>query len=321
MNNQLVRPTAQLASRAWNNLNGLFAVYKPSGMPVKYVKETIQTSLIEDLNKLEQRPQKQLVKVVQDVARLEDTPNALMAVEVPSFADHPLVRGPLFSRIKVAVVSVGVDTKMSGVMVLSVKDGSKKIESYLGARMPKVYTVKGRFGIATDSHDAEGKIWQKTSFKHVTCEKFDRVISNLERKHQKVLFSNAGVDLESQEAYELAVRGLLRPFGEDLPPLILNIRCIHFEPPDFELEIECIHETAQYLRKIVHDLAQDMKTSAVATLVRRTQDGPLTLDEALLRKQWSLPYIDEGLRTCRPLLKKKMFSVRRKVEGILEETR
>ena len=69
-----------------------------------------------DLNKLEQRPQKQLVKVVQDVARLEDTPNALMAVEVPSFADHPLVRGPLFSRIKVAVVSVGVDTKMSGVM-------------------------------------------------------------------------------------------------------------------------------------------------------------------------------------------------------------
>ena len=47
MNNQLVRPTAQLASRAWKNLNGLFAVYKPSGMPVKYVKETIQTSLIE----------------------------------------------------------------------------------------------------------------------------------------------------------------------------------------------------------------------------------------------------------------------------------
>ena len=48
------------------------------------------------------------------------------------------------------------------------------------------------------------------------------------------------MDLESQEAYELAVRGLLRPFGEDLPPLILNIRCIHFEPPDFELgEYQC----------------------------------------------------------------------------------
>ena len=69
-----------------------------------------------DLNKLEQRPQKSLVKVVQDVARINENPNALTAVRVPSYADHLLVRGPLYSDIKVAVVSGGLDRKMSGVM-------------------------------------------------------------------------------------------------------------------------------------------------------------------------------------------------------------
>ena len=68
------------------------------------------------MNKLRSRPQKTLVKVVQDVARIEENPNALTAVQVPSYADHPLVRGPLYSAVKVAVVSSGVDTKMSGVM-------------------------------------------------------------------------------------------------------------------------------------------------------------------------------------------------------------
>ena len=47
-------------------------------------------------------------------------------------------------------------------------------------------------------------------------------------------YRNCGVDIQSQEAYELAVRGLLHPVGE-IPPLILDAKCINFNPPDFEL--------------------------------------------------------------------------------------
>ncbi|XP_022109803.1 probable tRNA pseudouridine synthase 2 [Acanthaster planci] len=313
--------TVQQAWQAWRSLNGLFAVYKPSGLPPVVVKKMIQSALIEDLNKLEQRPQKSLVKVIQDVARIDEDPNALTAVQVPSFADHVLVRGPLYTDIKVVVASGGLDKKMSGVMVLAVKHGTKDIDTYHASRIPKTYTVKGQFGFATDSHDAEGKIWQKSTYHHVTQEKFDRVISNLQRSHQKAMLSNSGVDLQSQEAYELASRGLLRPFGSKIPPLLLDIRCIQFAPPDFELEIECVKESSQYLRKIVHDLAQDMKTCAVATQVRRTRDGPFTVEHALLRKHWSLPYIAEALRVGRPLVKEALCQTRTQIEGVLEEVR
>ncbi|XP_038046223.1 mitochondrial mRNA pseudouridine synthase Trub2-like isoform X3 [Patiria miniata] len=191
--------------------------------------------LSRDLNKLELRPQKSLAKVVQDIVRIDENPSALTEVRVPSYTEHVLVRGPLYSDIKVAVVSGGLDAKMSGVMVLAVKLGTKDIDTYHTTLMSKTYTIKGQFGFATDNHDADGKIWQKSTFDHVTQEKFERVISNMQRSHQKVMLSNSGVDIQSQEAYELATRGLLRPFGVNIPPLILDMRCTQFKPPDFEL--------------------------------------------------------------------------------------
>ena len=48
------------------------------------------------------------------------------------------------------------------------------------------------------------------------------------------LISYAGVDVESQEAYELASQGLIRP-QEKSPPLIYSIKCVAFDPPNFTL--------------------------------------------------------------------------------------
>ena len=54
-----------------------------------------------------------------------------------------------------------------------------------------------------------------------------------------VHYSAAGVDIQSQEAYELACQGLLRPVADNQPafagPVLYDIRCIHFRPPDFTL--------------------------------------------------------------------------------------
>lgn len=54
-----------------------------------------------------------------------------------------------------------------------------------------------------------------------------------------VLFSSAlyrysKVDMRSQEAYELAVQGLLGPDGKS-EPILTGLRCIHFQPPNFTL--------------------------------------------------------------------------------------
>jgi len=54
-----------------------------------------------------------------------------------------------------------------------------------------------------------------------------------------VCISAAGVDIQSQKAYELACRGLLRPAADSQPafsgPVLYDIRCVQFKPPDFTL--------------------------------------------------------------------------------------
>ncbi|KAF7241114.1 Mitochondrial mRNA pseudouridine synthase Trub2 [Varanus komodoensis] len=119
---------------------------------------------------------------------------------------------------------------------------------------------------------------------------------------------HANIDLKTQEAYELAVKGLIRPM-EKSPPLITAVRCLQFAPPEFQLEIHCLHETQQYLRKIVHEIGLELKSSAVCTQVRRIRDGVFVLDDALLRTEWDLDNI-----------RKAILKSKRKVEAELQNS-
>ena len=43
------------------------------------------------------------------------------------------------------------------------------------------------------------------------------------------------MDLQSQEAYEMAKTGLIRPKNTESGPVIYGMKCIEFNPPDFSL--------------------------------------------------------------------------------------
>lgn len=61
-----------------------------------------------------------------------------------------------------------------------------------------------------------------------------------------------------------------------------------------------MHETQQQLRKLVHEIGLELKTTAVCTQVRRTRDGFFRLDDALLRTQWDLHKIQDAIQAAAP---------------------
>lgn len=67
-----------------------------------------------------------------------------------------------------------------------------------------------------------------------------------------------------------------------------------------------MHETQQYLRKIVHEIGLELKSSAVCTQVRRVRDGVFTLDDALLRSQWNLKNIQNAILDCQLKVKTEL---------------
>lgn len=52
--------------------------------------------------------------------------------------------------------------------------------------------------------------------------------------HGPLLPRYSSLDLQSQEAYEMAVQGVIRPMSKS-PMLVTGIRCLHFAPPEFLL--------------------------------------------------------------------------------------
>ncbi|KGL81000.1 putative tRNA pseudouridine synthase 2, partial [Tinamus guttatus] len=190
-----------------------------------------------------------------------------------------------------------LDTKASGVMVLGIGHGNKLLTDLQNCHLSKVYTVGGLFGKATDDFSDTGKLIEKTTFDHITREKLERILAVIQGTNHKALLMYSNIDMKTQEAYEMAVKGLIRPMGKS-PPIITVIRCLQFALPEFQLEIHCLHETQQYLRKIVHEIGLELKSSAVCTQVRRIRDGVFTLDDALLRTRWNLQSIQNAIWDC-----------------------
>ncbi|XP_033048333.1 mitochondrial mRNA pseudouridine synthase TRUB2 isoform X2 [Trachypithecus francoisi] len=228
----------------------------------------------------------------------EEKELTLTATSVPSLVNHPLVRGPAFTHLKVGM-GHRLDTQASGVLVLGVGHGCRLLTHMYDAHLTKDYTVRGLLGKATDDFCEDGRLVEKTTYDHVTREKLDRILAMIQGSHQKALVMYSNLDLKTQEAYEMAVRGLIRPMNKS-PMLITGIRCLHFAPPEFLLEVQCMHETQKELRKLVHEIGLELKTTAVCSQVRRTRDGFFTLDSALLRTQWDLRNIQDAIRAAAP---------------------
>ncbi|XP_053138409.1 pseudouridylate synthase TRUB2, mitochondrial isoform X2 [Hemicordylus capensis] len=182
-------------------LHGLFAVYKPPGVPWFSVRETVETQLLKDLNSLERPAPRQHVRFLPGTVEGSHGKELTMTVtQVPVLADHPLVSGPMFTHLKIGTGHL-LDTKSSGVFVLGAGRGKKLLADLYHAHLTRTYTVRGLFGKATDDFSDTGKLIEKTTFDHITSEKLERIVAVIQGSHHKAL---------------------LQP---PLPPCFLPLRC------------------------------------------------------------------------------------------------
>lgn len=102
------------------------------------------------------------------------------------------------------------------------------------------------------------------------------------------------VSLQSQEAYEIAAKGPVRP--ENLSDgLIYSLKCIRYYPPDFTLDATCVGANGEYLASLIHELGIKLKTSAVTSGIRILRFGYFDLTSALLYKHCTLENLIQNI--------------------------
>ncbi|XP_055955187.1 pseudouridylate synthase TRUB2, mitochondrial [Patella vulgata] len=294
------------ASDAYRRLNGVFCIYKPSELPISKVIEKIQWNLARDLNALPCYKYERLVDAPtednDDGSRSLLVTNQPVVTTLPDISDlseHRLVLGPRYIGSDFEIWPVGpIPKHTSGVQVLGIGGGRQFLGFISRAMYLRVYHVKGRFGWATDNFSPKGRIIERTTFHHITKPKLDRMCSIAQANHTKLMFKYAGVHEDSQEAYEYACKGLVRPANKDMSPMLYGVKCIDYKLPDFTLEIHAINETSTYFKTLIHDIGLKLKSTAVCTDIRRLRYGHFTLDHALLQKHWALENILDNMRMC-----------------------
>ncbi|XP_061640134.1 mitochondrial mRNA pseudouridine synthase TRUB2 [Phyllopteryx taeniolatus] len=282
------------AVRVFRRLEGLFCVYKPAGVPWKLVRDNIETKLLKGLDALPSPPLPEQIRFLSPPGGDTLSPKGLSAACVPVLSKHPLVTGPEFQHIRVGV-GHRLDTFSSGVMVLAVGNGNKALNDLYNNKVTRDYTLEGEFGTATDDFSHTGRVVEQSTYDHITQDKMEKVLAMLQGANQKALLTYANVDMRSQEAYEMAVQGALGPEGKS-PPILTGLRCIRFQPPNFTLEVQCLNETQKYLRKVVHEIGLELRSTAICKGVRRTRDGTFTLQDALIRHQWTPAEVTRAVR-------------------------
>lgn len=309
------------AKVAWKYLNGLINVYKPAGLTFFKVRSAIIHNLtrgskllflllekilinmcldLADLNELEPRPLRERVEIIKP----NEDEERYAVVKKPNLADHVLATGPRYKMKDVKLKpAVHLGFYSSGVMLMGIdRKGFENAFRIRNNRSVRVFHITAKLGSSTETNFYDSRVVESSSITHVSESKLSRMIQSLQASHQKRMFEMAGVDLQSQTAYELAQKGWIRPIKTETP-VIYQIKLVEFKKPYFTIEVVSINETEHFLGQFVHDMALTMRTHAHIAKLRCVRHGAFTIDTALTRENWSLQSILTNMALCNRILK------------------
>ena len=309
--------TTQLTHSAetWTYLKGLVSLYKPAGYPAHALLKMLRFKLAADLNCMQRSCETDHHLLPGGggggggvVTRSGSEVTLGGGGVLQDYSSHPAVLGPGYQwdDIKVKVVNTLGD-RSSGVLLVGINNsGLRDVSGVRAARMMRTYHIRAEFGRATSTGWAGGRT--------VKCEGWSRaaarpgmiqqMLTNISSANQARAWTVSQVGLDTQEAYEMAVKGPVRP---KMPSetLVYNIQLKELTAPFFLLELHCIDSQSdgdqQHLVDLVEEIGLKCKTVCHVHSIRCAALGPWTADTTLLPKELTLQHILNNISQNRRL--------------------
>lgn len=183
-----------------------------------------------------------------------------------------------------------LDPLATGVLAVCVGHATRLISFIQQGR--KRY--RGRFvlGQQRDTDDITGQLIDEQDWSTVTKDCVLNALPEFTGRILQIPPQFSAVHVQGRRAYQLARRG--QTVEIDARPVdVHSLILADFEPPEFELEIECGSGT--YVRSIGRDLGIRLKCGAAMTSLRRTQVGGFELEQAVALDQVTAETLDQHL--------------------------
>ena len=169
-----------------------------------------------------------------------------------------------------------LDPATTGVLPLAVGAATKTLEFLNDAS--KTYLAEITFGVATDSHDGDGRVTGLGDASHLNQESVEGGLASFLGEQLQVPPMHAAIKIGGQKLYELAHRGesIDRP---PRPVIFHALEMLQWEPPTATILIDCSKGT--YIRSLARDLGETFGTGAYLSNLVRLRSGPFDLCQAI----------------------------------------
>lgn len=194
-----------------------------------------------------------------------------------------------------------LDPMATGVLVVGVNRATRLLTYIVGTS--KTYTATIRLGQSTITDDAEGEVTAETSAAAVSPAAIHAAVAELTGPISQVPSSVSAIKVKGERAYN-RVRA-----GEDVVLPARPVTVHSFDVADIrgenggvvqDLDVTVKCSSGTYIRALARDLGTALGVGGHLTVLRRTQVGPYTLDQAStleeLAQDLRLLGIDEAAR-------------------------
>ncbi|XP_033633642.1 probable tRNA pseudouridine synthase 1 isoform X1 [Asterias rubens] len=246
-----------------SDLNGLFAVYKPTGITSAFLVNRLKQILFSEQKRQDQ----------------DHSHHKTKGISQPS------------KQLRIGHGGT-LDMNASGVLVVGVGRGTKMLTNMLKGR--KRYHAVGCLGSATDTQDALGKVTLQLPLGHVTQDMVEASLEGFVGNIMQVPPLYSALKMGGVRMSDLARSGEINQPKPARPVTVHNLKCLQFSPPYFTLDVYC--GGGFYVRQLIHDLGKVLGTCAHLVELERTQQGPFTLQHVLqTEEEWTFQNICKAI--------------------------
>lgn len=205
----------------------------------------------------------------------------LLVEKDPGFTSHDVVQRVrrILKQKKIGHCGT-LDPDATGLLLLTLGTGTRLTRFLI--RAPKVYEGTMRFGVATDTYDASGKVLSEAPPEAVaalTTEQVASAMKAFEGEIQQQPPPYSAKKVQGVKFYELARR------GEEVPTEPKEVTVYELNPigelEDGRLRFHLACSSGTYARGLAHDLGAALRLGGHLTDLRRTRIGTFRTEDAI----------------------------------------
>lgn len=187
-------------------------------------------------------------------------------------------------RRKLGIKKMGhsgtLDPLASGLMIIGVDEGTKKLNEYL--KLSKIYIVDILLGVSTETGDREGEIVEKKEAKNLTKEQIKNVLKEMKGRLELKVPIYSAIKIKGKPLYEYARKGK----EVELPKKnmeILGIKLIDIadnKNGTFNIKTEINVSSGTYIRSIAEEFGRRLGYPASLSNLKRIKIGDFDIKDA-----------------------------------------